>query len=110
MATAVREALARARHSAMHLEMRYDGTFTNVAAGEEVRWLPRSHARDLLLPALDGWVVDGRTLILHHFDGDGRWAGIGMEVCHDPALAERYATAYEAAWDRAVPHAEYRPA
>ncbi|WP_343240512.1 DUF6879 family protein [Streptomyces sp. SID14515] len=122
MATAVREALAQARHSAKHLEMRdsymrddpnfvrrqqghrddpadraswwrpwldvvaaatargvsmrrlrivseplsdytryeYDGTFTNVAAGEDMRWLPRSAARDLLLPALDGWIMDDR--------------------------------------------------
>ncbi|MFF1795393.1 DUF6879 family protein [Kitasatospora sp. NBC_01246] len=171
MATAVREALAKARRSAVHLEMRdsymrddpafiswqgghredpedreswwrpwldvvaettgrgvsmrrarvvsepvsdyiqyeYDGTFTNIAAGEQVRWLPRSTARDLLLPALDCWVVDSETLILHHFSGDGQWAGSGMEVCTDPALVELYARAFESVWLRAVPHSEYRP-
>ncbi|MGW2508673.1 DUF6879 family protein [Streptomyces scopuliridis] len=138
MATAVREALAQAQRSAIHLEMRdsymlddpafirwqeghrenpddraswwrpwldvvteatgrgvvmrrlrvvseplsdylryeYDGTFTNVAAGEIVRWLPRSRARDLLLPVLDGWVLDEQTLILHHFSGGGPWTGL----------------------------------
>ncbi|WP_347400160.1 DUF6879 family protein [Streptomyces aureocirculatus] len=171
MATAVREQLARARYSAMHLEMRdsymlddpefirwrqghreepddpaswwrpwldvvreatkrgvvmrrlrvvsepisdyiryeYDLTFTNVAAGEIVRWLPRSNGSGLLLPIQDGWVMDERTVILHHFGGDGQWTGTGMETLHDPALAEQYASAYEAAWERAVPHAEYRP-
>ena len=111
MATAVREQLAKAQHSAVHLEMRdsymrddpdfiawqqgrrpdpadraswwrpwldvvsehtgrgvvmrrarivsepisdyiryeYDGTFTNTAAGEQVRWLPRRLTRDLAL-------------------------------------------------------------
>ncbi|MEV6265082.1 DUF6879 family protein [Streptomyces sp. NPDC051784] len=34
------------------------------AAGEDVRWLPRSRAR-VLLPALDGWVMDEETVILH---------------------------------------------
>ncbi|MFH8476557.1 DUF6879 family protein [Streptomyces sp. NPDC018000] len=92
--------------------VRYEcnGTFTNVAAGEDVRWLPRSRARDLLLPALDGWVMDEETVILHHFSGEGRWTGPGMEVVHDPVLAGRYVSAYEAAWEQAIPHAEYRPA
>lgn len=171
MATAVREELAKAQRSAMHLEMRdsymlddpefirwqeghredpddraswwrpwldvvqeatrrgvvmrrlrvvsepisdyiryeYDLTFTNVAAGEIVRWLPRSRGHDLLLPALDGWVMDEQTVILHHFTGDGQWSSTGMETFHDPALAKQYATAYEAAWQRAIPHEEYRP-
>ncbi|WP_442809977.1 DUF6879 family protein [Streptomyces sp. W16] len=73
------------------------------------RSLPRSQAHGLLLPALDGWVVDRETLILHHFSGDGQWTGERMEVRHDPALAEQYATAYEAAWEKAIYHAEYRP-
>ncbi|CAN3978727.1 DUF6879 family protein [Kitasatospora purpeofusca] len=172
MATAVREQLAKARRSAVHLEMRdsymlddpefiawqngkrldpadreswwrswldvvaeatgrgvvmrrlrvvsepvtdyiryeYDVTFPNVAAGEDVRWLPRSRAGDLLLPGLDGWVMDDEVVILHHFTGDGQWAAAKMEVRTDPELAERYLTAYEAAWERATPHAEYRPA
>ncbi|MEI5033789.1 hypothetical protein RB201_16375 [Streptomyces sp. S1A(2023)] len=88
----------------------YDGTFTNVAAGEDVRWLPRSAARDLLLPALDGWVMDDRLLILHHFSGEGQWVSPGMEVCDDVQAAERYAHAYDAAWQRGIPHEEYRPA
>ncbi|MER7672801.1 DUF6879 family protein [Kitasatospora sp. NPDC096128] len=171
MTTAVREQLAKAEHSAVHLEMRdsymlddpefvawqqgkrldptdrgswwrpwldvvteatgrgvamrrlrvvsepvtdyiryeYDVTFPNVAAGEEVRWLPRSRTGDLLLPGLDGWVMDGRVVILHHFTGEGQWAEARMEVREDAVLAARYLAAYEEAWERAVPHAEYRP-
>ncbi|MFJ8333309.1 DUF6879 family protein [Streptomyces sp. NPDC094437] len=48
-------------------------------------------------------------MILHHFSGEGQWTGPRMEVVHDPELAAQYVTAYEAAWERAVPHAEYRP-
>jgi hypothetical protein len=92
-----------------YIRYEYDLTFTNVAAGEEVRWLPRARARGLLLPVLDGWVFDDEIVILHHFSGDGQWTGPGMEVCHDPELARRYTEAYETAWERAIPHAEYTP-
>ncbi|GGY75387.1 hypothetical protein GCM10010327_01420 [Streptomyces nitrosporeus] len=54
--------------------------------------------------------MDEETVILHHFSGDGQWTGPRMEVLHDPALAAQYVSAYEAAWERAIPHAEYRPA
>lgn len=92
-----------------YIRYEYDLTFTNVAAGEDVRWLPRSRARGLLLPVLDGWVMDEQVLILHHFSGDGQWAGPGMEVVPDLDLAKQYATAFDSAWERATPHAEYRP-
>lgn len=53
--------------------------------------------------------MDGEVVILHHFSGEGQWTGPRMEVLHDPELAALYVSAYEAAWHRAVPHAEYRP-
>ncbi len=54
--------------------------------------------------------MDEETVILHHFSGEGQWTGARMEVVHDPMLAAQYVSAYEAAWERAIPHAEYRPA
>ncbi|KOX21109.1 MULTISPECIES: DUF6879 family protein [unclassified Streptomyces] len=72
-----------------YVRYEYDGTFTNVAAGEDVQRLPRSRARDLPFPAPDGWVVDERTVIPHHFDGEGRWTGPRMEVLRDPEPAAR---------------------
>ncbi|KIQ66687.1 hypothetical protein TR51_04100 [Kitasatospora griseola] len=93
-----------------YIRYEYDVTFPNVAAGEDVRWLPRSRTGDLLLPGLDGWVMDDKVVVLHHFTGNGQWAEGGMEVRHDPELAKRYLAAYDLAWERATPHAEYRPA
>ncbi|MFD7450564.1 DUF6879 family protein [Kitasatospora sp. NPDC059827] len=93
-----------------YIRYEYDVTFPNVAAGEEIRWLPRSLTGDLLLPGLDGWVMDGRVVILHHFTGEGQWAPAKMEVREDAELAARYLAAYEAAWERAIPHAEFHPA
>jgi hypothetical protein len=87
----------------------YDGTFTNVAAGEQVRWLPRRRTADLLLPGVDFWVFDDELVIFNHFTGDGRWAEPGMELCRDPGVVKQCAAAFEAVWERAVPHEQYRP-
>lgn len=32
---------------------------------------------------------------------------MGEEILHDPALAKHCATAFEAVWERAVPHEQY---
>ncbi|WP_347877170.1 DUF6879 family protein [Streptomyces sp. 8K308] len=69
-----------------YVRYEYDLTFTNVAAGEDVRWLPGSQAWDLL-PALDGWVFDEEALIPHHFSGDGQWTEPGMETINDARVA-----------------------
>lgn len=36
-----------------YIRYEYDGTFSNIAAGEDVRWLPRPRTADLLLPGVD---------------------------------------------------------
>jgi len=43
----------------------------NVAAGEEVRWLPRRRASDLCLPGNDFWLFDDETVTFTHFAGNG---------------------------------------
>ncbi|SHL58504.1 DUF6879 family protein [Actinacidiphila paucisporea] len=88
----------------------YDLTPGNLAAGEDVRWLSRRRAADLLLPAVDFWVFDDETVLLHHFTGGGRLADDGREYRTDAALAKTFSGAFEAVWERATPHAEYIPA
>ncbi len=83
----------------------YDGTFTNVAAGEQVRWLPRRQASDIALPGNDFWLFDGRLVRWNHFTGEG--ASGGQEVSDDPADATLCAEAFEAVWARATPHDQY---
>jgi hypothetical protein len=91
-----------------YVRCEYDWTFANLAAGEEVRWLPRRQASDLALPGNDFWLFDRRIVMLNHFTGDGDWAG--SEVSRDPALARLCDTAFQAVWQRAIPHSDYRPA
>ncbi|MFD7283475.1 DUF6879 family protein [Streptomyces sp. NPDC059862] len=83
----------------------YDGTFTNIAAGEQVRWLPRRRASDIALPGNDFWLFDDRVVRWNHFTGGG--ASAGGEVCDDPAAAKLCAEAFEAVWVRAIPHDQY---
>ncbi len=92
-----------------YIRYEYDGTFTNIAAGEDVRWLPRRHTFDLALPGVDFWLFDGTTVIFNHFTGDGQWAEPAMELCVDSAVATLCASAFEAVWERAIPHAKYQP-
>jgi hypothetical protein len=80
-------------------------TRANIEAGEQVRWLPRRAAWDLLLPGTDLWVFDGRLMRVHHFSGDGEW--ISKEVSDEPAVVEQHAAAFEKVWERATPHDEY---
>jgi hypothetical protein len=92
-----------------YIRFEYDVTAAhNVAAGEEVRWLPRAKASGLLVPVIDFWVFDGQVVLWNHFAGDGSW--VGEEQADDPALAKSCAESFAAAWKRAVPHADYRPA
>ncbi|WP_329370136.1 DUF6879 family protein [Streptomyces sp. NBC_01483] len=84
----------------------YDGTFTNVAAGEQVRWLPRRQASDIALPGNDFWLIDGRLIRWNHFTGEG--ASAGGELSEDPAAAKLCADAFETVWDRGIPHDNYK--
>lgn len=83
----------------------HDGTFTNIAAGEAIRWLPRRRASDIALPGNDFWLIDGRLIRWNHFTGDG--ASAGGEICEDPAAAKLCGEAFEAVWERAIPHDQY---
>ncbi|MCF2125312.1 hypothetical protein L1I79_02535 [Strepomyces sp. STD 3.1] len=82
-------------------------TIVNVPAGEKVRWLPRQHASDLMLPGNDFWVFDDSLVRFTTFHGDGSWGP--HEFSEDPKLIRQCKEAFEAVWERAVDHADYTP-
>jgi hypothetical protein len=88
----------------------HDLTAGNMEAGEDVRWVPRRRATDLLVPGTDFWVFDEDTVLFHHFTGEGQLAPDGREYITDPALAKTLSSAFEAVWERGIPHTEYDPA
>lgn len=79
-----------------------------VAAGEDVRWLPRRNASTLLLPGNDFWMFDRKTVAFTHFSGDGHV--LDHEVTTDANIVQMCVTAFETAWMTAVPHDKYKPA
>jgi hypothetical protein len=79
----------------------------NIAAGEQVRWLPRRVATGLALPGNDFWLFDESRLLVNHFNGEGE--STGHELVDDPDVVKLCATSFEAVWEHAVPHADYRP-
>jgi Family of unknown function (DUF6879) len=92
-----------------YIRYEYDGTWTNITAGEQVRWLPRRRTAELLLPGVDFWAFDDDLVIFNHFTGAGQWADPSMEPCRDLDVVKQCLTAFEAVWDRAIPHDQYRP-
>ena len=93
-----------------YIRFEHDITFTNVAAGEEVRWLPRRRASLLALPGNDFWVFDHRFVLWNHFTGEGEVAPEGKEITDDPRAVKLCASAFESVWELAIPHEQYRPA
>ncbi|GAA0409351.1 DUF6879 family protein [Streptomyces luteireticuli] len=80
-------------------------TRANIEAGEQVRWLPRWRATDLLLPPNDFWVFDDRLARTHHFAGDG--SHVADEFSSDPVLVKKLSSGFESVWERAIPHEKY---
>lgn len=90
-----------------YIRFEYEGSFTNVAAGEEIRWLPRRDATNIALPGNDFWVLDEQRVRVGHFDGEGK--STGHEMTDDPVVLKLCLSAFDAVWDRATPHERYRP-
>jgi hypothetical protein len=78
----------------------------NVAAGEQVRWLPRRLASTLALPGNPYWVFDDRLVRFTVFAGNGEVAG--QQYSQDPGVIRACRAAFEAVWDLATPHEDYR--
>lgn len=90
-----------------YIRYEHAGTDVNVHAGEDVRWLPRRQALDLLVPGCDLWIFDRERVLFNHFTGAGDWAEPGLELRTEPALVKQCVDAFEAVWARATPHAQY---
>ncbi|MFJ3220310.1 DUF6879 family protein [Kitasatospora sp. NPDC086801] len=89
-----------------YIRYEYDVTFPNVRAGEQIRWLPRRKAADIALPGTDLWLFDGSSVLFTYFSGVGEV--VDREWRTEPAVVELVKSAFEAVWDRATPHEEYR--
>ena len=88
-----------------YIRFEHEGTPQNIAAGEDIRWLPRTRASGLALPGNDCWIIDSTKVLFNHFTGDGGW--VGNEISTDSDVVKVCVEAFESAWNIAVPHHEY---
>ncbi|WP_327110754.1 hypothetical protein OHB12_23605 [Nocardia sp. NBC_01730] len=76
-------------------------------AGEDIRWVPRRLMSSVAIPGNDFYLLDDRLVVFLHYAG----SGLGVEKvtstdAHDIQLCR---TAFEAVWQVAIPHREYKP-
>lgn len=77
----------------------------NIAAGEDIRYLPRRHTEGIVLPDEDCWLFDDERLVLSLFKPGGGSGGFAREA--DPDLIARYRSACDQVWSLAVPYSQY---
>jgi hypothetical protein len=78
----------------------------NVAAGEDIRYLPRAKADGLDLPGHDFWLIDSTTVGVLRFGNDDIL--LGLEIITDPAEVVRYNYWRDVARHYATPWQGYR--
>ncbi|MFD5818118.1 DUF6879 family protein [Streptomyces sp. NPDC127038] len=78
---------------------------SNVAAGDEVRYLTRTDADRLGLPDFDFWLLDSRTLLRFVFDEQD--TTLGVTVSQEPTDVLAACQARDAAWHHAIRTAEF---
>ncbi|MGW5427911.1 DUF6879 family protein [Streptomyces sp. NPDC004059] len=78
----------------------------NVAAGEDIRNLPRADAEQLGLPEYDFWLFDSRTVVRFVINEAGET--LGVTVHEDPETVVRACQARDAAWHFAVPTRQFQ--
>ena len=105
---AVRRARVITLPASEYIRFEHAGTSVNIAAGEQVRWLPRDQAADIALPEHDLWLFDGKLARFNHFTDAGDWADPRNTITTDSAEVDRIVAAFEAVWQRATPHEDFR--
>jgi hypothetical protein len=88
-----------------YLRYEIDGYRLIVAAGEDVRILPRSVARELELPGEDFWLFDDGPVARMHYDRHGTF--LGAELVEEPEVVARYCQWRDVALQAARPYARY---
>ena len=90
-----------------YIRYEWAGTHENIAAGEEVRWLPRRLASAIALPGNDFWLIDGQTAVFTVFAASGEVSE--RQLTDDADVVGLCQRAFEAVWSVALPHESYRP-
>ncbi len=77
----------------------------NIAAGEDIRWLPRHLIEAGALSADDYWLFDDDLVVFTVFEPSGRFAG--GAATSDPTIVSYCRTVRDRVWAVAIPHSKY---
>jgi hypothetical protein len=77
----------------------------NVAAGEQLYWVPRHRTIDIAFPQHDYWLLDGETVAFNIFTSDG--SSFGAQVVTDPAVVRHCLTVRDQVLAVGIPHGQY---
>jgi hypothetical protein len=77
----------------------------NVAAGEDVRYVPRHTIDPQLLSGDDWWIFDDDLVAFSVFRPNG--AGAGLATTADPVIAAHIRTVRDRVWPLGIPYANY---
>ncbi|MFI6865718.1 DUF6879 family protein [Nocardia sp. NPDC050406] len=78
-----------------------------VEAGEEIRWVPRRLVSSIPLPGNDFYLLDDQLVIFLHYAGNG--LAVDRVTTTDSDDIQLCRTAFEAVWQLAIDHRDYRP-
>ncbi|MGW0982263.1 DUF6879 family protein [Streptomyces xiamenensis] len=89
-----------------YLRFELDLTECNVRDGkEDIRYLDRATAERVGLPDRDFWLFDSHTVVVLHFDEEGR--RVRTEVITDPALVIEHARWLDVAFQHATAYEKF---
>jgi len=77
----------------------------NVESGEDIRYLERTSANGLDLPAHDFWLFDGERIALMYFSADDRL--IGTQLMIEPHVVRQHLRWFQLAFANATPYSRY---
>ncbi|WP_405163928.1 hypothetical protein OG203_02065 [Nocardia sp. NBC_01499] len=78
---------------------------SSVAAGEDIRYLPRHRVDPQDVPSDDWWLLDCRQVAFNLVDHDGRPAGAALST--DPKIVGHCIDVKDQLWQLATPYREY---
>jgi hypothetical protein len=78
-----------------------------VAAGEDIRWVPRRQVSSIAFPGNDFYLFDDRLVVFLLYAGNG--LAVDRLTSTDPADIQLCRSALDAVWPLAVPHRDYKP-
>lgn len=85
----------------------YSIAHTMVAAGEDIRWVPRRFVSSVALPGNDFYLFDDQLIVFLIYAGNS--LGIEKVTSTEPADIRLCRSAFEAVWKLSIPHSDYQP-